>query len=374
MTVTPRGDPRDVTAELIATADGKPVGRTTGPVGTDLTVPIADVRPWSPDAPFLYDLTVRLHRGSATVDHVSSYFGLRSVAVKPAPDGVVRTFVNGRPTFLFGPLDQGYWPDGLYTAPTDAALRADVELIRRYGFNAVRKHVKVEPARWYYWCDKLGLMVLQDMPCGFQPKQRADPKGTTDATFTPAQAGQFRAELRAMVDGHRNSPAVVGWVLFNEGMGQHDTADLTRWLQAADPGRFVDATSGWVDRGCGDLHDMHHYPAPAMFPPDPPRASFLGEYGGLGLPLPGHTWTDEKNWGYQTSANPAAETAQFVRFVQQLQPLAAAGLTGAVYTQLSDVEREVNGLETYDRAVVKVDPDVAAPAVRRLIAGPATRP
>jgi hypothetical protein len=270
--------------------------------------------------------------------------------------------LNNEPLFQYGMLDQGFWPAGLYTAPTDEALRYDIEIAKRLGFNMLRKHVKVEPARWYTWCDRLGMLVWQDMPSGDRhvgPEQ-------ADLERTEESAAQFRTEYRAMIDALRNHPSIVVWVPFNEGWGQFDTAEVAAWTEKHDPTRLVNAASGWVDRGVGHMHDVHRYPGPGMASVEPKRALVLGEFGGLGLPLAGHTWQDRGNWGYRSFDDPGDLTAAHLRLVAQLRPLIGRGLSAAVYTQVTDVEIEVNGLLTYDRAVVKPDREAVTAARAKL--------
>ncbi len=310
-----------------------------------LVLPVPHPHLWSPDDPFLYDLRVSLGP-----DTITSYFGMRKIAVAPDSTGTLRLFLNNQPLFEFGPLDQGWWPGGLYTAPTDDALRADVATMRKLGFNMARKHVKVEPARWYYWTDKLGLLVWQDMPSG--------------ANHGPAERAEFESELRRIVDARRNHPSIVMWVPFNEGWGQYDTERIAHWLKSYDPSRLVDNASGWTDRGVGDVVDVHAYPGPAIPPDDGRRARVLGEFGGLGLPLEGHTWLDRDNWGYRSFTDTASLGRAYHELLRQVRYLESEGLAAAVYTQLTDVEVEVNGVMTYDRAVVKLPGDARAAAER----------
>jgi beta-galactosidase/beta-glucuronidase len=347
---------------------GKTVGQVSGRLNEAAAVPLSDVQPWSPDTPTLYDLDVSLGGG----DHISSYFGMRQIAVRKDAAGFNRMFLNGRALFGIGPLDQGWWPDGLYTAPTDAALRFDIETLKKLGFNMCRKHVKVEPARYYYWCDKLGLMVWQDLPSA-QPKQHSGVANgaAADAAFTAAEDAGFRRELEALVRNLRNATSVIAWVPFNEGWGQHDTNGILRWVKSLDESRLVDGPSGWEDRGYGDLKDMHRYPGPAMYPAMPDRASVLGEFGGLGLPIEGHLWWDKRNWGYRTFADRAALQAGYEALVEKLEPLVRQGLAAAIYTQTTDVEGEVNGLMTYDRKVLKFDAARLAELHRRIISAAA---
>jgi hypothetical protein len=326
-----------------------------------LAVPRAKL--WSPDSPHLYGLRVTLFEDGKKVDELESYFGMRKIAVTKDADGINRLFLNNQPLFQFGPLDQGFWPDGLYTAPTDEALRYDIEITKQLGFNMARKHVKVEPDRWYYWADKLGLLVWQDMPSGDKYISGTQP----DITRTPESGRQYETELKAMVDGFYNHPSIVMWVPFNEGWGQWDTCRIVDLVKSWDPTRLVNNTSGWTDRGCGDVNDIHKYPGPGAPPLEEKRAGVLGEYGGLGLPVKGHTWQDEKNWGYRSFTNSASLTAAYLALNAKLHPLTGkAGLAAAVYTQTTDVEVEVNGLLTYDRAVIKMPLKEIAASNRRL--------
>lgn len=325
----------------VASASGSEVARAHGPAGTGLVLEIPVPRAWSPSDPFLYDLRVVLERNGQAVDEVASYFGLRDLSVAPDERGFPRLLLNGAPVFQIGMLDQGFWPDGLYTAPSEAALVADIELAKELGFNLLRKHVKVEPDRWYYHCDRLGMLVWQDMPSGDNE--------------TPAAREQFERELEALVRALANHPSIVLWVVFNEGWGQHDTERLVERVQRLDPTRWVTNASGWTDAPVGDVVDVHAYPGPACPPAETQRAAVLGEFGGLGLALPGHTWVDE-SWGYQGVADSDELTRRYEGLLRQVWRLKEeAGLCAAVYTQLSDVETECNGLITYDRKVLKVD-------------------
>ena len=318
-------------------------------------------KPWTPETPVLYGLKVSLMRGGQVVDSVGSYFGLRKIEVARDDQGVNRIKLNGKPIFQVGPLDQGFWPDGLYTAPTDEALRYDVEVTKQLGFNMTRKHVKVEPDRWYYWCDRLGLLVWQDMPSGDKSIRPQDP----DIVRTPESARQYDTELKAMIDGLQAHPSIIMWVVFNEGWGQFDTKRVADWTKQYDPSRLVDAASGWADRaGVGDLHDLHAYPRPQAPPLEAKRAGVLGEFGGLSLGVDGHTWTN-KIWGYAGTASGAELTRKYERLLREGWDMKdAKGLNALVYTQITDVETEANGLLTYDRAIIKVDLDRAA-AVNR---------
>jgi hypothetical protein len=316
-------------------------------IETTLTIPEAKL--WSPDNPFLYDLRLELVAHDQPADKVTSYFGMRKIEIRPDDHGVNRLFLNNQPLFQLGPLDQGWWPDGLYTAPTDEALRYDIEMTKRLGFNMCRKHVKVEPDRWYYWCDRLGLMVWQDMPNGDAHIRDRD----ADLVRSPESAANYRREWQAIMDACYNHPSIVVWVPFNEGWGQFQTDEILAWTKKYDPSRLVDGPSGWTDRGSGDIHDMHRYPGPGMPPLEPRRAAVLGEFGGLGMPREGHLWWNKRNWGYRTFHSADDLQSNYELLYAKLRPLVQRGLAAAIYTQTTDVEGEVNGLMTYDRKVVK---------------------
>jgi hypothetical protein len=339
-------------AQVTVLDGARTVATTRGAGGQPLTLKIPAAKLWSPDSPFLYTLRVQLDGGDA----VESYAGMRKISVKPDAAGVNRLLLNDKPLFQYGPLDQGWWPDGLYTAPTDEALRFDIEETKRLGFNLIRKHVKVEPARWYYHCDRLGMLVWQDMPSG--------DRKTLDARDV------FARELEQVVDALRNHPSIVMWVPFNEGWGQHDTERYVSWLEKHDPSRLVNNASGWTDTGVGDVSDLHQYPGPAAPAFDEKRAMVLGEFGGLGLPLEGHTWLDKGNWGYRSFTTQEDLGKAYRELLRQLRIMAGDGLSAAIYTQTTDVEIEVNGFMTYDRQVVKLPAD--APAIHAALHTPPT--
>ncbi|GAA3807223.1 glycoside hydrolase family 2 [Streptomyces coacervatus] len=322
-------------------------GRTGGP----LTLTLDNPHLWSPDDPFLYDLKV-----TVGADRVGSYFGMRSIAVEKV-NGVPRTLLNGRPIFMMATLDQGFWPDGLYTAPTDDALAFDLKVHKQLGFNAVRKHIKVEPDRWFYWADRLGLMVWQDMPA-----MTAGVNPSADAR------AEYEREMKQMIDQHISSPSVVMWVTFNEGWGQYDEARIADQAGAWDPTRLVDSMSGLnlgADGGTGDIMDEHGYPSPTLPPhPDGRRALVSGEYGGLGLAVPGHAWSVQQSY---VDVDPTAYTDDYLAKLAEVHALACKGGNGAVYTQISDVEGELNGLLTYDRRVLKPDAQRVHDAQQALI-------
>ena len=352
----------------VSVMDGRNrVGEAASAMNSPAKVRLPNPKLWTPDTPFLYDLKVSLTRDGKTVDEVKSYFGMRKTSLGKDADGITRLMLNNKFVFQFGPLDQGFWPDGLYTAPNDDALRYDIEMTKKFGFNMARKHVKVEPARWYYWCDKLGLLVWQDMPSGDRYIGSSDP----DITRVGQSARQFETEWQRIIEANFNSPSIVMWVPFNEGWGQYDTARIASFTRSVDPTRLVNSASGWTDRGVGDVHDIHVYPGPASPQPESRRAAVLGEFGGLGLPLKGHTWQDEKNWGYRSFTTSEALTTAYVDLLTRLRPLIKSpGLSAAVYTQTTDVEIEVNGLMTYDRALVKMPLDRIAEAARKVYLPP----
>jgi len=337
------------------------IGETIGFAGQLLHVPVPGAKLWSPDSPHLYDLRVTLLRDGKEIDRVDSYFGMRKIELAKDSKGINRLFLNHEPVFHFGPLDQGWWPDGLYTPPTEEAMIYDIEMTRKMGFNMIRKHVKVEPARWYYWADQMGVLVWQDMPSGFSGDARGPghlKKGAEKDLDLPAESRAiFRKELKAMMDAFHNHPSIVVWVPFNEGWGQFETTDVLNWTKRYDPTRLVDGASGWTDRGSGDMIDMHKYPGPGMFDVEAKRASVLGEYGGLGLPVKGHLWWNKRNWGYRTYETRAELMSNYAALIEQLPALIEKGLAAAVYTQTTDVEGEVNGLMTYDRSILKFDPE-----------------
>ena len=343
--------PATVTARVYD--NGRQIGEATGGA---VEIPIEDPKLWSPESPFLYDLTVTVEAADgATTDVVESYFGMRDVRLGKDGNGVQRILLNGEFVFQYGLLDQGWWPDGLYTAPTDDALRYDVEMTKAMGFNMARKHVKVEPARWYYWADKLGLLVWQDMPNGDEHIGRDDP----DIERAAQSARQFEREYLAMIGALYNHPSIVMWIPFNEGWGQFDTERIVELTRKHDPTRLVNNASGWTDRGVGDVHDIHRYPGPAAPEAEEDRAIVLGEFGGLGLIVEGHLWQFDDAWGYRSYDSEEELLDAYRNLVKELRPLIdEPGLSAAVYTQTTDVEIEVNGLMTYDRAVTKIDPGV----------------
>lgn len=329
--------------------------------GTKGMLAIANPTLWTPANPFLYDLRIAVMRNGKVVDEVKSYFAMRKISMAPDAKGVQRMMLNNAFLFHYGPLDQGWWPDGLYTAPTDEALRFDIEKTREMGFNMIRKHVKVEPARWYYHCDKIGILVWQDMPSGDMGNRWESRPGIvgigTSRDRTTESETIYRTEWKAILDATYNFPSIVVWVPFNEAWGQFKTEEIVKWTMDYDPSRLVNTASGGNFHKVGHIMDIHNYPEPVM--PDPDlyghdRIIVLGEFGGLGLPLEGHTWQDKNNWGYQSFANKEELLNKYESFISRFSALIKDGLSAAVYTQTTDVEVETNGLMTYDRKVIKM--------------------
>ncbi len=346
-----------------ATVDGRTVPFTSG---EPARIPMPDFRAWSPEDPYLYDLSVTLGE-----DRVESYFGMRKMEVRADRGGVKRLFLNGEPYFQSGLLDQGYWPDGLYTAPSDEALIYDIQTAKAMGFNLLRKHIKVEPMRWYYHCDRLGMLVWQDMPSGGGKYRfstitlplvtgihRRDNHYRAFARASSQGRGEYMDELEEMVGQLFNAPSVVLWVPFNEGWGQFDSTLVMERLRALDPTRPVDPASGWHDQGAGELRSLHVYFKPFRFRRDRRgRALALSEFGGYNLRVDGHCF-NQKDYGYRRLPDAAALWWDFSRlYEREVLPAVPRGLCASVYTQLSDVEDELNGLMTYDRRVVKLDAD-----------------
>lgn len=328
--------------------------------GATAVLKINEPKLWSPESPFLYDLKMTLVRKNKVVDEVQSYFAMRKTSIGRDDKGVLRMLLNNKFVFQYGPLDQGWWPDGLYTAPTDEALKFDVEKTKEMGFNMIRKHIKVEPARWYYHCDKLGMLVWQDMPSGdlgnrWEPRPGIVGRGTEQQRSKESER-YYREEWNAIIDALYNYPCIVVWVPFNEAWGQFKTAEITEWTMQKDTTRLVNSASGGNFVQTGHIIDLHNYPDPAM--PDPAiygskQAIVLGEFGGLGLPVDGHVWQQKDNWGYQSFKTPEELFKRYEGMIEKMEALIRIGLSAAVYTQTTDVEVETNGLMTYDRKVIK---------------------
>lgn len=336
---------------------GQVVATAKGIQGKELRLAVQNPTLWDPSNPYLYDMKVSLMKDGKVVDDVKSYTAFRKISTKRDANGVMRMQLNNKNLFHYGPLDQGWWPDGLYTAPTDEALLYDIVKTKDWGFNMIRKHVKVEPARWYYHCDKEGMLVWQDMPSGDMGNQWAPHtyNGGTDKQRSEESIANFYQEWKEIMDLCVSSPSVVVWVPFNEAWGQFDTEKVAEWTKKYDPSRLVNPASGGNHRACGDILDLHNYPGPSMFLYDPQRVTVLGEYGGIGLPMENHLWWNKRNWGYIQFKNIDEVTAEYVKYANELKGMVDRGFSGAVYTQTTDVEGEVNGLMTYDRKEIKIN-------------------
>ena len=317
----------------------------------------ANPRLWSPNDPFLYDLEVTVFNGSKQLDKVKSYTAMRKYSTKRDDKGIVRLQLNNKDLFQFGPLDQGWWPDGLYTAPSDEALKYDIAKTKDFGFNMIRKHVKVEPARWYMHCDQLGIIVWQDMPNGDRSPEWQMREYFTGAERlrSPESEANYRKEWKEIMDYLYSYPSIGVWVPFNEAWGQFKTQEIVEWTKQYDPSRLVNPASGGNHYHLGDMLDLHNYPHPEMYLYDGQRATVLGEYGGIGWANKEHLWEPDRNWGYVQFNSSNEVTNEYIKYAEQLKQMIRQGFSAAVYTQTTDVEVEVNGLMTYDRAVVKID-------------------
>jgi beta-galactosidase/beta-glucuronidase len=331
-------------------------GRSINHLPVEITMP-EQVKLWSPDSPFLYDLEITLWSDNKPQDKVNSYAAMRKYSIKRDNKGIVRLQLNNKDLFQFGPLDQGWWPDGLYTAPTDDALKFDIQKTKDLGFNMIRKHVKVEPARWYMHCDRLGMIVWQDMPNGdrgphWQPRQYFN---GVEWLRSPESEANYRKEWKEIIDFLYSYPCVGVWVPFNEAWGQFKTKEIAEWTKQYDPSRLVNPASGGNHYPVGDMLDLHNYPHPELYLYDGQRPTVLGEYGGIGWAVKGHLWEPDRNWGYVQFNSSKEVTDQYVEYAEQLKTLIKHGFSAAVYTQTTDVEVEVNGLMTYDREMIKMD-------------------
>ncbi len=339
--------------------DGRFIGSHKASVFTELEVHIEEPNLWSPETPFLYDMEVLLYSGGEVVDQVSSYFAMRKISYARDDHGIVRLQLNNEDYFPMGTLDQGWWPDGLYTAPSDEALLYDIQKTKDLGFNLIRKHVKVEPARWYTHCDRVGILVWQDMPSGdktpvWQMRQYFD---GVELERSPVSEENFRNEWKNIIDYLYPYPSIVTWIPFNEAWGQFKTVEITEWTKQYDPSRLVIPASGGNHFQTGDMLAIHNYPNPRLYLYDAQRPTVLSEFGGIGLALEDHLWEPERNWGYIRFSSREEVTDQYLEYAGELKKLIMAGISGAVYTQITDVEIEVNGLLTYDRKEIKVDAD-----------------
>lgn len=352
----------EVTLKDGATVAGSFRGKSNAPLPVKLNAPKA----WSPDSPNLYDVSIKVWEGKKLIEEVKSYAAYRDIRMAKTAEGYQRMFLNGKPLFHYGPLDQGWWPDGLYTAPTDEALLFDIEKTKEMGFNMIRKHVKVEPARWYYHADRLGMLVWQDMPSGDMGNRWEVRPGViregVEKVRTPESEAIFKTEWKEIINEFRFFPSIVVWVPFNEAWGQFKTGEITQMTRDLDATRLINSASGgnFEMEGStvvGDILDLHNYPDPVM--PDPKifgdkSIMVLGEFGGLGLPLEGHTWQQKDNWGYQSFSSAEDLKARYSALIDDLAKYIPRGLAAAVYTQTTDVEIETNGLMTYDRQVIKI--------------------
>jgi len=390
----PSRDP-GLAVNIVVSLNSQEISRTIARPDREVRIELPDPQLWNPDTPILYDLHVELLRiddplpvedqqtlerqtplrgtteaalyatadlqKAAVIDSVGSYFGLRHIELGKHPaGGHPAMLLNGKPLFQLGPLDQGWWPDGLHTPPSDAAMVYELEYLKDAGFNTVRKHIKVEPARYYYHCDRLGLLVWQDMPSGFLPAQFVAPNDEAEGLRHSRSVDGFEIELQRMIRGLKQHPCIVVWVLHNEGWGQFESARLTERIKSLDASRLVNATSGWLDVRAGDLIDRHDYnPVPTPPAADGLRALVVGEYGGAGWPVEGHQWDPSiRNWGYQTFHSLEDVQRAYQQFTDAIVAMQRnQGVCAAIYTQTSDVEGEVNGLLTYDRGVEKLSRD-----------------
>jgi len=340
---------------------GAVVGTAIVAVGEPVRVEVPAPKLWSPESPYLYAVEIGLEREGKVLDVVKGYAALRTVSEVADAAGHKRIGLNGKPYFQFGPLDQGWWPDGLYTAPSDAALRFDIDKTRDFGFNMIRKHIKVEPERWYTWCDRLGIVVWQDMPSitdsrhgRWEQWKWASPED--DSRLSAEARATYYKEWGEIIGQLSNHPSIVVWVPFNEAWAQFDTEKAVAFTRQADPTRLVNSASGGNSYPVGDIFDSHNYPDPHMkFTSGGLQIDVLGEYGGIGWAVEGHLWQPDRNWGYVQFHSGEEVFAQYQEYARQLIPTISQGVSAAVYTQTTDVEIEVNGLMTYDRKVVKMD-------------------
>lgn len=345
--------------EIILSDKQQIVGKTKVAAGQSVEIAVPNAKLWSPDSPFLYDMQVKLYSKGKEIDQINSYFAMRKVSMRRDAAGIMRLQLNNKDIFHFGPLDQGWWPDGLYTAPTDEALVYDIKKTKDFGYNMIRKHVKVEPARWYTHCDRLGILVWQDMPSGDRNPRWEMHRYYTgpDAVRSTESETNFRKEWKDIMDYLYSYPSIAAWVPFNEAWGQFKTEEIVNWTKNYDQSRLVNPASGGNHYKVGDMLDMHNYPGPKIHIFDAERANVLGEYGGIGFPMEGHLWQTDKNWGYVQFKSAKDVTDKYIEYAEQLKTMIKSCYSAAVYTQTTDVEGEVNGLLTYDRKVIKIEED-----------------
>ena len=353
-------DDKSATATIKVLDNGKVVAQTTAAANKTANIPVKNPKLWWPNSPFLYDLEITLsNKGGERVDSVKSYAAMRKFSIaKHGRFGGVDFTLNNKKFFTFGPLDQGWWPDGLYTAPTDEALKFDIQRTKDLGFNSIRKHVKVEPARWYTHCDRLGMVVWQDMPSMFGEGDGRQPRGFfqgEERTVSKKFEETYRKEWKEIMESLHSYPCIAIWVPFNEAWGQFKTKEITEWTKSMDPSRLVNSASGGNYFDCGDIVDSHDYGNPIMYMFNNQKVNVVGEYGGIGCAVDGHLWVKDKNWGYGKMRSQEEVTKRFVELTNRFIDMTKYGCFGAIYTQTTDVEIEVNGLFTYDRKVLKVD-------------------
>jgi beta-galactosidase/beta-glucuronidase len=371
----------DYYVEIQIFEDDSLLAETVGEPGEKINLAAPEAHLWSPEKPTLYDLQINLLKGSKVIDTVGSYCGFREITIKKDNQCVPRIFLNGRQIFQYGPLDQGYWPDGLYTPPTDEALCYDIEFCKSLGMNMIRKHIKVEPARWYYHCDRLGMLVWQDMPCGgkvphtlvlgmgflLNLKIRDDRRYHWFGREEQQIRENFKIELKTMLDTLHNHPSIVVWVPFNESWGQFNAKEIGNWVKAYDSIRLMDVASGWFDQSNGDIYSIHKYVGPAMPKVEKERAVALSEFGGIGLKVDDHLWQEEKLFAYRMVKSKEELTSWYLKLIDKLIRLKEKGLVAAIYTEICDVEYEINGYLTYDREVMKMDREAIKDAHAKLI-------
>lgn len=352
-TITFKTDVKNAGASILSFTikkEGKRIAAVSGNTDNEITVKINNPILWSPENPFLYDIDIELKNGRKTLDKITTYTGLRKISIGKTDDGFTRILLNNKFIWQLGPLDQGFWPDGIYTPPSEEAMINDIEITKKMGFNLLRKHMKVENRLFYYWCDKLGILVWQDMPGG----DIRTGNNLMNIEKSKEEKHQFEFELKRMIDTKYNHPSIVMWILFNEGFGQFDPERITRLTKGFDTTRLVNSASGWPNKGLGNIYDIHHYPDPEVPLAEENRAIVLGEFGGLGFPVKGHTW-EQKNWGYRILEDTLQLLSRYELYYDQVHRFVKEnGLSATIYTQITDVETETNGLVTYDRKVNKM--------------------
>ncbi len=373
MEVNIRGMAEGISVRAETGSNGEKISSISEQAGGPVRLEISNPRLWSPADPYLYDLQVQLMHDGRLIDSVESYFAMRKFGLVKDSLGHLRFALNNQPLFLYGPLDQGFFPDGLYTPPSDEALLFDIEYTKQIGCNMIRKHIKVEPLRWYYHCDRLGMIVWQDMPNGGlidgevvatlslifgfyrNDTRRLSCFGRKDA----GNRARYRSELQGMIDHLYNAACIAVWVPFNESWGQFQATETAKWTKAYDPTRLVDHASGWFDQGGGDFQSRHVYFKKLKRPVQDQRAFVISEFGGYSLKIPDHMWDENKRFGYRFyETSETLLDAYLLLLRNELMPLIPQGLAAAIYTQTTDVEIEINGYLTYDRKVEKMNAEI----------------